>query len=86
MLESGILELHKQEIAVLPFLYDNIQLFSTQARGIGVDLTVAPGTIDLEGHSAGIALLLADSWVARYTICLLDLFLPFNVFFLFCLL
>jgi signal transduction histidine kinase len=65
MLESGILELHKQEIAVLPFLYDNIQLFSTQARGIGVDLTVAAGTIDLEGHSAGIALLLADSWVAR---------------------
>jgi signal transduction histidine kinase len=64
MLESGILELHKQEIAVLPFLY-NIQLFSTQARGIGVDLTVAAGTIDIGSHSPGIALLLADSWVAR---------------------
>ena len=65
MLESGILELHKQEIAVLPFLLDNIKLFATQAKGIGVDLTVSAGSIDLNTKNNGIAFLLAGSWVAR---------------------
>ena len=65
MLESGILELHKQEIAVLPFLYDNIKLFSTQAKGIGVELTVTAGSLDLDANNSDIAYLLAGSWVAR---------------------
>lgn len=65
MLESGILELHKQEIAVLPFLYENIKLFSTQARGNGVELTVSAGSLDLDEHSTGVSFMLTGSWVAR---------------------
>ena len=67
MLESGILELHKQQVAVLPFLVDNIKLFSTQARGEGVDLSVSAGSLDLASNSPAASFLLADSWVARYS-------------------
>ena len=66
MLESGILELHKQQVAVLPFLVDNIKLFATQARGEGVDLSVSAGSLDLDSNSPAVTFLLAGSWVARY--------------------
>lgn len=67
MMESGILELHKQEVAVLPFLYDNIKLFSSQARGNGVDLAVSAGSIDVAMNHSNVACLYAGSWVARYS-------------------
>jgi signal transduction histidine kinase len=39
-LESGILVLHKQEVRVLPFIFDCVAMFSSQARECGVDLSV----------------------------------------------
>ena len=39
-LESGILELHKENITVVPFLNDCISMFSVQAREGEVSLTV----------------------------------------------
>ena len=65
MLESGILKLHKQEVAILPFLQDNLRLFQTQAKVIGVDLTVTAGNLELDSANRDIKYLLEGSWVAR---------------------
>ena len=39
-LESGILELHKEEVPVLPYLFDCVAMFSSQARVSGVNLSI----------------------------------------------
>ena len=39
-LESGILQLHKQEIAVIPFVTDCFAMFTVQARESGITMTI----------------------------------------------
>ena len=50
-LDSGILELHKENISVLEFLKDRVGMFSLQARECGVTLKM---NIDPLGASANI--------------------------------
>ena len=51
-LESGILELHKENITVEPFLQECLTMFSVQARECGVALTiVTEGTVRDEDES-----------------------------------
>lgn len=39
-LESGILDLHKLETPVIPFIYDCVHMFSSQAREAGIDISL----------------------------------------------
>lgn len=39
-LESGILDLHKQEVHVMPFLHDCVNMFAVQAKECDVTMTV----------------------------------------------
>ena len=39
-LESGILQLHKQEISVIPFVTDCFAMFTIQARESGINMTI----------------------------------------------
>jgi signal transduction histidine kinase len=48
-LESGILELHKEEIVVEAYLKDRISMFSAQARECGVTITMITNS-DIEAH------------------------------------
>jgi signal transduction histidine kinase len=54
-LESGILELHKEEIVVAAYLKDRISMFSAQARECGVTMTmvtdVAGSRRDIEANT-----------------------------------
>jgi signal transduction histidine kinase len=50
-LESGILELHKENIVVEPFLKDCVSMFSVQAREGDVTLTVDTDASDLDHPS-----------------------------------
>jgi signal transduction histidine kinase len=47
-LENGVLVLHKQEEPVLPFIFDCVAMFSSQARECGVNLSIT--TPDLRNH------------------------------------
>jgi signal transduction histidine kinase len=40
-LESGILDLHPQNISVIPFLSDTVEMFALQARDSGVTMRLA---------------------------------------------
>jgi signal transduction histidine kinase len=51
-LESGILELHKQEMFILPFLSQSVALFSVQARECDVALTILTETTDEDRKAA----------------------------------
>ena len=42
-LDSGILELHKENVTVVPFLIDCISMFSVQAKECGVTMTLIDG-------------------------------------------
>jgi signal transduction histidine kinase/CheY-like chemotaxis protein len=42
-LESGILELHKHEVPVIPFIADCVNMFASQAREAGVTITNTTG-------------------------------------------
>ena len=75
MMESGILELHKQDITVFSFLHENIKLFATQAKVTGVVLTVSTETVETDvlihnnnnsniGHN--VPNLVNNSWIGRY--------------------
>jgi signal transduction histidine kinase len=54
-LESGILELHKENITVEPFLKDCVSMFSVQAREGNVSLTVDTDSGDIDMHKTKIA-------------------------------
>ena len=43
-LESGILDLHKQELYILPFIFNCVAMFKVQAREIGVNMVVVNPT------------------------------------------
>ena len=75
MMESGILELHKQDITVFSFLHENIKLFATQAKVTGVVLTVSTEPVETDvlinnnnnsniGHN--VPNLVNNSWIGRY--------------------
>lgn len=78
MMESGILELHKQDITVFTFLYDNIKLFATQAKGNGVELTVSAEAFEAEqmtsSSCSGVGVGINpnhfnyNSWILKYVI------------------
>ena len=59
-LESGILELHKHEVPVIPFISDCVDMFASQAREGGVALSViscctdqTPSTLSSSGIGEG---------------------------------
>jgi hypothetical protein len=45
-LESGILELHKHEVPVYTFFSDCVDMFASQAKECGVELTVTSGELE----------------------------------------
>jgi signal transduction histidine kinase len=48
-IESGVLEVHKHEVSLLPFIKDCVGMFSAQAREGGVKLSIV-SCIDEEHH------------------------------------
>jgi signal transduction histidine kinase len=50
-LESGILELHKHEVPVVPFITDCVDMFASQAREGGVALSVISCTADTDTYT-----------------------------------
>jgi signal transduction histidine kinase len=57
-LENGVLVLHKQEEPVLPFIFDAVAMFSSQARECGVNLSIT--NPDLRPYHVDTALLPTD--------------------------
>jgi signal transduction histidine kinase len=47
-IESGILELHKEEITVQPYLSDCLSMFKVQARECGVTMDIDTGVSDTQ--------------------------------------
>ena len=45
-LESGILEIHKQEVQAIPFIVDCVGMFASQARELGVTVSVVTSDIN----------------------------------------
>ena len=72
-LESGILELHKHDVVVLPFIDDCVNMFASQAREAGVTITnnshfaESQGLVSLSATSktsaSDLTCLLADDFV-----------------------
>ena len=50
-LESGILELHKHEVPVIPFITDCVSMFTSQAKEGGVTMSMIAPHKDLHGES-----------------------------------
>ena len=50
-LDSGILELHKEDVPILPFLSDCLTMFSVQARECAVTMTLVPAPTPTAGLS-----------------------------------
>ena len=50
-LESGILELHRENIPIIPFLQDGIAMFSVQARECGVTMKIVTEATNLIGDA-----------------------------------
>lgn len=52
-MESGILDLHKQKVPILPFLDDCIKMFSAQAKECGITLSIINNSkySDINGSS-----------------------------------
>lgn len=46
-LESGILDLHKQELYILPFVHNCVAMFKVQAKEIGVGMVVVNPSIEV---------------------------------------
>jgi signal transduction histidine kinase len=51
-LENGVLVLHKQEEPVLPFIFDAVAMFSSQARECGVNLSITNPDLRNYGDTA----------------------------------
>ena len=52
-LDSGILELHKEDVAILPFLHNCMSMFSAQARECDVKMTVITEVRDFDLLTGG---------------------------------
>jgi signal transduction histidine kinase len=52
-IESGILELHKEEITIQPYLSECLSMFKVQARECGVTMDIDTGVSDTQ-HPADI--------------------------------
>jgi signal transduction histidine kinase len=52
-IESGILELHKEEITVQPYLSDCLSIFKVQAKECGVTMDIDIGVSDTQ-HQADV--------------------------------
>ena len=50
-LESGILEIHKHEVLVMPFMTDCVSMFASQAKEAGVTMSLVTPQRDLHGES-----------------------------------
>ena len=50
-LESGILEIHKHEVPVMPFISECVSMFTSQAMEAGVTMSVIAPERDLHGES-----------------------------------
>ena len=50
-LESGILEMHKHEVPVTPFISECVSMFTSQAKEAGVTMSVIAPQKDLHGES-----------------------------------
>lgn len=61
-LESGILDLHKQNVPALRFLAETVKIFSAQAKqhGVEVELVLAPEQVPGGRGAGALPLLLSD--------------------------
>ena len=48
-LESGILEVHKHDVSVIPFISECVDMFTSQAKEAGVKMCMVPPTAALHG-------------------------------------
>lgn len=46
-LESGILEMHKLDVSVIPFITNCVNMFSSQAKEAGIDISYITGSLDV---------------------------------------
>ena len=52
-LDSGILELHKEDVIVLPFITQCVSMFSVQAKECGVKMFVLPAAANVDFRTEG---------------------------------